>query len=100
MKSAGYDTYMTGKWHVKAKAEKAFKFTTHIRGGMPKQTPEGYDRPHVGKPDPWSPWDPKFGGFWEGGKHWSEVLGDDATVYLSQAGKSDHNILSVFFMDL
>ena len=96
MKAAGYDTYMTGKWHVKAKADKAFHFTTHIRGGMPKQTPEGYDRPHQGRPDPWKPWDTSFGGFWEGGKHWSEVLGDDATGFLSKAGKAD----KPFFMYL
>ena len=96
MKAAGYDTYMTGKWHVKANAEKAFHFTTHIRGGMPKQTPEGYDRPHEGQPDPWKPWDTSFGGFWEGGKHWSEVLGDDATRFLSEARKAD----KPFFMYL
>ena len=53
---------------------------THVRGGMPKQTPRGYNRPLSDRPDPWSPSDPKFGGFWEGGKHWSEVLGDDAEV--------------------
>ena len=96
MKAAGYDTYMTGKWHVKAKAEKAFNFTTHIRGGMPKQTPQGYDRPHQGQADPWKPWDTEFGGFWEGGKHWSEVLGDDATGFLSKARKAD----KPFFMYL
>ena len=87
LKKAGYDTYMTGKWHVKTDAQKAFDFVTHVRGGMPKQTPEGYNRPLEGQPDPWSPYDPKFGGFWEGGKHWSEVLGDDAEAFLDQAGK-------------
>ena len=47
---------------------------------MPRAHKLGYNRPHEGKPDLWSPYDPKFGGFWEGGKHWSEVLGDDAGV--------------------
>jgi len=93
---AGYNTYMTGKWHVKADAASIFDYTTHIRGGMPKQTKQGYNRPIEGQPDPWKPWDKKFGGFWEGGKHWSEVLGDDAVGFLGQASKSD----DPFFMYL
>jgi arylsulfatase A-like enzyme len=96
LKRAGYDTYMTGKWHVKADAEKAFDFVTHVRPGMPEQTPEGYNRPLLGAPDPWCPWDPKFGGYWEGGKHWSEVLGDDATAFFEQAAGRDRP----FFMYL
>jgi len=94
--SAGYDTYMTGKWHVKADASAIFDHTTHIRGGMPRQTKQGYNRPIVGKPDPWSPYDKKFGGYWEGGRHWSEVLGDDAVGFIDQASKSD----KPFFMYL
>ena len=93
---AGYNTYMTGKWHVKADASAIFDVTTNIRGGMPKQTKEGYNRPIEGKPDPWSPYDKKFGGFWEGGRHWSEVLGDDAVGFIDQASKSD----KPFFMYL
>ena len=90
LKGAGYRTYMTGKWHVKADAKKAFDVTGHVRGGMPNQTKEGYDRPHEGVPDPWSPTDPMFGGFWKGGTHWSEVVGDDAVGFLQQAdGEED-----------
>lgn len=96
MKHAGYDTYMTGKWHVKADAEKAFQFVTHVRPGMPNQTPQGYNRPIEGQPDPWKPWDPQFGGFWLGGKHWSEVLADDAANFLDQARTRD----KPFFMYL
>ena len=96
MKKAGYDTYMTGKWHVKADPSRAFDHVKNVRGGMPKQTPDGYNRPIEGQPDPWSPYDPKFGGFWEGGKHWSEVLGDDATAFIEQASKSE----KPFFMYL
>ena len=87
MKSAGYKTYMTGKWHVNASAEKCFDITRNVRGGMPNQTPEGYNRPLSEKPDPWSPFDPKFGGFWKGGKHWSEIVADDAIDYLADAKK-------------
>lgn len=90
MRLAGYTTYMTGKWHVKADARKAFDFQVHERPGMPKDTPEGYDRPLEGQPDPWSPSDPRFGGYWEGGKHWSEVLADDALAFVKRAaGRSE-----------
>lgn len=85
MRDAGYKTYMTGKWHVRANAEKAFDVVADVRGGMPNQTEAGYNRPLADGTDPWSPSDPKFGGFWKGGKHWSEVVGDDATSFLQQA---------------
>lgn len=94
MKSAGYKTYMTGKWHVKHGADKTFDVADHIRGGMPKQTPEGYDRPVEGQPDKWSPFDTKFGGFWEGGTHWSEVVANDALAFLDDAGQQN----APFFM--
>ncbi|MDA1014199.1 MAG: sulfatase-like hydrolase/transferase [Planctomycetota bacterium] len=87
MKAAGYDTYFSGKWHIRANAEKAFNFASHVRPGMPNQTPAGYNRPPAGQLDKWKPWDPQFGGFWKGGKHWSEVLGDDAVEYVAQAAK-------------
>ncbi|MCF6310941.1 MAG: sulfatase-like hydrolase/transferase [Verrucomicrobiales bacterium] len=83
MGKAGYDTYFTGKWHVNTNAAQIFKVARHIRAGMPKQTPEGYNRPQDGKPDVWSPYDKKFGGYWEGGKHWSEVVADDVEDYFT-----------------
>jgi choline-sulfatase len=94
MKKAGYETYMTGKWHLEADAAKAFDHTVHVRGGMPNQTPAGYNRPIKGQPDPWKPWDTKFGGFWKGGKHWSEVVA--AAGFLEHASKHD----KPFFMYL
>ncbi|MCP5516632.1 MAG: sulfatase-like hydrolase/transferase [Verrucomicrobiales bacterium] len=87
MRSAGYDTYFTGKWHVKTDVAKVFDVARHERPGMPKDTPQGYDRPKPGEPDSWRPWDPQFGGYWEGGRHWSEVVGDDATDYLATAAQ-------------
>ncbi|MEM7013018.1 MAG: sulfatase-like hydrolase/transferase [Verrucomicrobiota bacterium] len=92
----GYDTYFTGKWHVKADTAKIFTVARNVRGGMPNQTKEGYNRPIDGQPDPWDPSDPKFEGFWKGGKHWSEVVGDDGVDFLNMAAKKD----DPFFMYL
>jgi choline-sulfatase len=85
MDAAGYETYLTGKWHIKTDPAARFDHVAHVRGGMPETVPEAYNRPLDGKPDPWSPSDPKFGGFWEGGKHWSEVVADDAIGFIDDA---------------
>ena len=121
MEQNGYDTYMTGKWHVDAKAEAVFKTVRNIRPGMPRDAwrhhdqvkrlkdiddfktvdlaefmPVGYNRPIDENDSSWSPSDPRFGGFWEGGKHWSEVLKDDAISFINQAKTSNNP----FFMYL
>ncbi|WP_145305147.1 sulfatase-like hydrolase/transferase [Crateriforma conspicua] len=96
LKAAGYRTYMTGKWHCKADAEKAFDVAKDIRPGMPKDTPQGYNRPLGTDDHNWSPSDPKFGGFWEGGTHWSEVVANHSEDYLAQAAGRDEP----FFMYL
>lgn len=96
MKGAGYETYLAGKWHLEKPAEEVFEHTRNIRGGMPRQTKAGYNRPHEGQEDKWSPYDKSFGGFWQDGRHWSEVLGDDAEEFLGAASKSD----DPFFMYL
>ncbi|VAX37843.1 Sulfatase [hydrothermal vent metagenome] len=96
MKKAGYETYMSGKWHVRAKANSTFQNVVHVRPGMPNQTSKGYNRPLDGKPDTWKPWDKKNKGYWKGGKHWSEVLGDDAETFLAKASQSE----KPFFMYL
>ncbi len=98
MKQAGYETYMTGKWHVEVKADDVFDHTIHVRGGMPGQTKAGYDRPKNQEDyeTGWKPWDKENGGFWQGGKHWSEVLGDDGIAFLEQAKESENP----FFMYL
>lgn len=89
MGRAGYQTFFTGKWHISAAADKAFQVARNIRGGMPNQTPEGYNRPLPDKADPWSPYDVKFEGFWRGGKHWSEVVADDAVDYIGEAKQDE-----------
>jgi choline-sulfatase len=86
MRAAGYRAYFTGKWHVQTDAAQVFDVVRHVRPGMPRDVPEGYNRPLAGQPDPWSPSDRRFGGFWTGGKHWTEVTADDAVDYLREAG--------------
>lgn len=94
MKKAGYRTYMTGKWHIQTDASKLFDVTKDVRGGMPKDSPEAYNRPQTRMPDPWNPSDTKLGGFWEGGKHWSEVVADNTCEFFSDAEKHE----APFFM--
>ena len=89
MKQAGYETYMSGKWHVKGiNPEDIFDYVKDVRPGMPNQTPQGYNRPIEGIPDLWKPWDTKNEGYWKGGKHWSEVLADNSVEFLENASKS------------
>lgn len=94
--SAGYQTFFSGKWHVKADTAQIFEFARHVRGGMPNQTDAGYNRPQSRDDKEWTPWDKSFEGFWKGGKHWSEVLGDDAVDYMDIAKADDRP----FFMYL
>lgn len=96
MAGAGYQTFFSGKWHVKADAGKVFEIARNVRPGMPNQTDAGYDRPQSPDDDSWQPWNPAFEGFWKGGKHWSEVLADDAVEYLDIAAQDDRP----FFMYL
>jgi arylsulfatase A-like enzyme len=87
MKKAGYDTYMTGKWHIQTEAEKCFDVTRDVRAGMPKTVPSSYNRPLEGQTDAWSPYDKSLGGFWEGGTHWSEVVAGNTIDFLNTAAQ-------------
>lgn len=62
-----------------------FDHVVHVRRGMPDQTEAGYDRPHDGEEDKWSPYDHSFGGFLEGGTHWSEVLTNNTFNFINAA---------------
>lgn len=117
MQQQGYDTYMTGKWHVVYPPEKVFQTTRHVRPGMPPDAwthggvhqkfvdlaagrgryksaaefiPVGYNRPLSESDNSWSPTDPRFGGYYEGGTHWSEVLKQDALRFIEQSQQSDN----------
>jgi arylsulfatase A-like enzyme len=98
MAAQGYATYFTGKWHINADAAKTFELVRHVRAGMPSDTPSAYNRPLDGKEDVWDASDPKLGGYWAGGKHWSEVVADDAISFLSdeQRGAKPFFIYAAF----
>jgi choline-sulfatase len=95
---------------VKVKPADIFDVAAHERPGMPgdfrsqasadgtKPKGYGYNRP-LDEEDyekGWKPWDTSNGGFWEGGKHWSEVVADDAVEFLNDAKNQD----KPFFMYL
>ncbi len=88
MADLGYDTYFTGKWHVKIDPLKIFHNVGSIRGGMPKQSAEGYNRPLDVNDLKWTPWDTSFGGFWQGGTHWSEVVANETMDFLEKSSTS------------
>jgi arylsulfatase A-like enzyme len=92
LKSAGYRTYMAGKWHVRLEAASTFDVTGTVRPGMPNifpdRHPHAYNRPRVDVADTWDPADHAEGGFWEGGTHWSEVLADEAIGFLGEVETS------------
>jgi len=90
MKNAGYNTYMTGKWHVNAKAKDLFDIAKDIRPGMPNQTNKRYERSFIkGEKDTWSPYDKSNQGYWKGGKHWSEVIADNSLSFLADASEKE-----------
>ncbi|PCI04808.1 MAG: choline-sulfatase [Flavobacteriaceae bacterium] len=90
MKNAGYTTYMTGKWHVNANANDLFDVAKDIRPGMPNQTKERYNRTfNKGEKDSWSPYDKSNQGYWKGGKHWSEIIGDNTISFIDEASKKE-----------
>ena len=97
MHSAGYTTYMTGKWHVPVVGPK-FDVVADVRGGMPKQTKARYDRSFAEEAyeREWKPWDTQYGGFWEGGTHWTQVVADNTLEFFKQATNDD----KPFFMYL
>ncbi len=91
MKNAGYQTYMTGKWHIDyVTPEKLYDTTEDVRpGGCPDCVIEQYDRPVSHQDSRWLPWDTQWGGYWKGGRHWTEVQADDIVRYINNNAKAE-----------
>ncbi|TWT77800.1 Arylsulfatase [Posidoniimonas polymericola] len=89
MQAAGYHTCMTGKWHVQVDPHRVFDDVRHVRPGMAGARPAMYDRPLADRPDPFDPADPALGGYWKGGRHWSEVVADDAVAMIEESAGGD-----------
>lgn len=89
LRASGYRTYMTGKWHLPSKVEPLFDVVADVRPGMPADVPEGYNRPldEADYLNGWKPWAHQYGGFWEGGTHWSEIIADHAEDFLAHAAE-------------
>jgi len=106
MERAGYETYMTGKWHINMEPTKVFQHVTNVTPGMlPYGTPEnaklpgfvsnknfntpGYNRPKSANDDTWSPSDERFGGYWENGTHQSVVFKKNSISHIEAAAKQE-----------
>ena len=114
-REAGYDTFLTGKWHNNHhSALKGFSQAKGIAKGMyetfdPSGSKKpGYDRPRSGN-DHWTPWDRKFTGHWApfvrdivkkdgvkqigneytAHKHSSELFADNAVEFLRKRKGTD-----------
>jgi len=82
--AAGYRTYFTGKWHNEGRPADSFHETGVVRmGGMPDAGPDAYGRSGASG-EAWKPTDPSRGGYWKGGRHWSEVTADDVVARLGR----------------
>ncbi len=114
-REAGYDTFLTGKWHNNHhSALKGFSQAKGIAKGMYETLdPSGSKKPGYDRPTPknnhWKPWERKFTGHWapfvrdivkkDGSnqigneytvhKHSSELFADNAVEFLSKKEDSD-----------
>lgn len=108
LKKNGYQTFFSGKWHVNLPVNPIFtRLGVYRPGGMPWDRrneiprhkiqeayglgqdtnnlfPIGYARPKDQNDLSWTPSDTIHSGFWEGGKHWSEVIKDDAFSFIDE----------------
>jgi arylsulfatase A-like enzyme len=120
-KKNGYNTYISGKWHVQLPIDEIFDSVKTITPGMPDDNrklfsvglnrwkkksgdiikledymPVGYARPKNKLDNSWKSYDSIHGGFWKGGKHWSEALAEDAISLIDDANQKE----KPFFMYL
>jgi len=86
---AGYHTCFSGKWHINCDPGAVFQRVLNVRPGMPPDIPAQYNRPRTGQDDTFNPSDPSLGGYFSGGRHWSETTADDGIAFLREASKRE-----------
>lgn len=103
-REAGYDTYITGKWHLDAvMLQRSFAEQGPVAPGFLNSTPNMYNRPAPG--NSWSPTDKSLAGHWlkkglwtntkdDTIQHSSELYADAAIGYLGRTS----NKKNPFFM--
>lgn len=76
--SAGYDTYLCGKWHLDPTVlQRSFQQMGPVAPGMLPSTPEegsAYNRPSTG--NTWQPWDTSLKGHWLHSDLWESKTPD------------------------
>ncbi len=83
MREAGYDTFITGKWHLDAVGlQRSFKEMGPVAPGYLASTPDMYDRPEEG--NNWSPSNKELFGHWLKKGLWLNKRGDDAIQHSSE----------------
>ena len=85
MSKAGYETYFSGKWHLQSRAEPVFDHCGTTTPGMMMTDQSVYYRPGKATDDPWTPDDPKWGGYWQDGVHLTQKTADEGIAFLRQA---------------
>ncbi|GAA5496214.1 ulvan-active sulfatase [Rubritalea halochordaticola] len=101
LRNEGYDTYYTGKWHVGSNKDckTAWGQTGHVLPGMlmMHNQKKRYSRNFEPGKDNWSPTDKSWGGFWsKDGKHYSEIVADDAVGKLKEKGDKPFMMMVAF----
>ncbi len=90
LQMGGYDTYAVGKWHNGDPAAlRSFTTGQTIGPGFFASTAvdgPAYNRPRAG--DPWTPWDPKYGGHWTPKELWNIEQEEHNGAWISQHGPS------------
>lgn len=106
LREHGYDTFITGKWHLDAVSlQRSFKKMGPVGPGFLNSTPNMYNRPAPG--NSWSPSDRTLDGHWLHGKLWdgetpdrihhsSEFYADAAVKFID--GQKDEDSSAPFFM--